>query len=356
MGQWEFELLDTVGDALGSLSVAKSRKVTWYLDDAAKASFTIDGLHPQAELISETATDLRVYDPDHTVRFRGRMGSSNDDVSAAGHISNLTAVDYRGFLARRTIWPTSTQSWLTTEQTAIGWQLINESQALPGGALGITDGSSATGITRSPVYASGAAISKTITDLGNLASGFDWEIDPNLSFNTFYPQRGIDPGITIAYGAEIASFRQTIDTGTFATAIRYSGDQSLVEQVVTTTTFGAAGRWEIQIGDPSILNQSILNNRAQWELLKDQVLTPSYELTLRPGWWTPDLLWLGDTVTLVLKSGKINVNKPFRIVRVDVTQGDDGGQVVVLGCGNALTTQEKQLRQLIADVIQLQKR
>jgi len=93
MGQWEFELLDTVGDALGSLSVAKSRKVTWYLDDAAKASFTIDGLHPQAELISETATDLRVYDPDHTVRFRGRMGSSNDDVSAAGHISNLTAVE-----------------------------------------------------------------------------------------------------------------------------------------------------------------------------------------------------------------------------------------------------------------------
>lgn len=358
MGDWSFIVADVEGDHLGDLATASAKSVIWPLDAAATASFTMDGTDPKAALVVEAETDLIVIDGTNRRRFRGRMGSSDADVSATGHVSNYSAVDYRGFLDRRFIQDAWPLTYTTTEQVAIAWDLISRSQALAGGGLGITDGTVPTGIFRTRTLTAGNSLQQTITEFGDLASGFDWEIDADLVFRTFYPQRGIDPGLTLAYGAQILSFKETKDTSTFATAIRFSGDSTLTTQFRTVTTFGPAGRWEVQVGDPNIFDQAILNARADSELIQDQAFTPTWEcvLDLSKFAWTPDLLWVGDTVTLVLKSGNINVNAPYRVLQVQVDLGDDGGKTVTLTFGTALTTEQKRLRKVVAGIASLNRR
>lgn len=115
MSDWHFVIADPFGDASGELTSAKTRTITWQLDAAAVASFSMSGGHPQTKLITETETDLIVFEGS-TARFRGRLGSSTDALSSAGHQCQFSAVDYRGFLDRRIIWPGSTIAFSATDQ------------------------------------------------------------------------------------------------------------------------------------------------------------------------------------------------------------------------------------------------
>jgi hypothetical protein len=358
VGDWRFVLVNSNdGSNIAGLTAAKTRKVIWYLDAACTASFVLPGTHPQALPILETQTDLKVFDDTGALRFRGRLGSSTDDVSDAGHVCNFSAVDYRGFLDRRTFWPTSTLTFSGVEQVSIAWQIITDTQALAGGDLGITLGSSpATGVVRSAAYPVGTSLGQTLKAIGDVSSGFDWEIDQNLAFNTYFPLRGRNPGLTLAYGAQITSFKRTVDTSTFANAIRYSGDAALIPVVAELGAYGAGGRWELQSGDVTIFDQSTLNAKATYELAKDSALDPSYAVVLKPGWWTPDVLWLGDVATLVLNSGRLAVNNQYRVNQVEVDQGDDGGQIVTLTFGPVVTNPDMRVRDALQRLTQLERR
>lgn len=333
---WRFVLCDTSGNQIAGLTAATSRKVVWALDDACTASFTLPGTHAQAQQIEETETDLLVYDEGGEPRFRGRLGSSTDDVSSTGHVCNFSAVDYRGFLQRRIIWPGSTTVFTSEEQTAVAWQLIADTQAQTAGDLGISDHSIPTGNLITVTYDEGTNIGQTVASIGDVDNGFDWEIDPLLRFNTYFPNRGADPGITLAYGPQIASFTRTFDSSTFATAIRYSGDStSTTPETKEASSFGPAGRWELQTGDTTITDQVFLDGKATRSLTTSEVLDPSYQVILNPKFgWTPDVLWIGDTATLVLKSGRLNVVGMFRANTIEVDEGDDGGIVTTITFGD----------------------
>ena len=333
MSDWRFVLATTAGDHIAELSGATARTITWNLDSPATASFNIPGTMSVASQIVESATDLLVYSPSSALKFRGRMGSSDDSVSAAGHTCSLAAVDYRGFLGRRIIWPGSTATFTTVEQTSIAWQLISDSQALPGGNLGITNSSVTSGVTRSMTYAEGDVILSRIDELSAFTDGFEWEIDPSLAFQTYYPYRGNLSGLVLSFGKDIVSFQRTLDTSTFANAVRWSGATGLTAVTAAASTFDATGRWEIQVGDTNVADQPTLNAKAPWELAKDSTVTPAYQATLTPGWWTPEALWLGDAATLSLKSGRLDVFAQLRVTSVTVTVGDSGGEVVTITFG-----------------------
>lgn len=331
---WHFVLVNTDGSAIGELTAAKSRKVIWPLSDAASASFTIDGQHPQALLISELETDLIVYDDAGTKRFRGRLGTSGDQVAASGHQASFSAVDYRGFMGRRILWPGSTTTFTAVDQALIPWVLISDSQGLPGGNLGITEGvGNPTGVIRTFTFAVGSKLSDLFSQVANVTNGFDYEIDPNLALNVFYPQRGSATQSVLEYGGTVLSFARTLDTSKFANAVRYSGESSLTPVTAVASSFSAAGRWESQVGDTSVLDQPTLTLKANQELATDEVPQPSYSMVLRDGWWSPEVLWLGDSAPIVLKSGRMNVISTQRLTQVDLDLGDDGGKTVTLTTG-----------------------
>lgn len=359
MADWRFGLVNSDDDsAIGALGAATSKKVTWVLDDSASASFNMDGTHPQAALIEEITTDLVVYDPGGVKRFRGRMGASTDDVSTAGHACTFSAVDYRGFLnSARILWPGNTDLFTSVDQALIAWTLIADSQALPGGDLGITRGlGQTTGVLRDRTYDEGSQLGDLLTQLGDVDDGYDWEIDANLAFNIFYPQRGNSGGGQyLDYGGRVLSFKRAIDPSTFGNAIRESGDDSLTP-VTAVGSFGAAGRWERQIGDTSILDQPTLTERATADLATSETINPSYTVVLKPGWWSPDVLWLGDTVTFLAKSGRLNINAEYRITQVEVDVGDDGGETVTLTIGPVIFDEAQELASALQRLGSLERR
>ena len=148
--EWAWYLLDpATGGYISALTTATARQLNFPIDAGATAQFTmpgsvdLSGPAPETALIVELATDVYVTRNGRPV-FRGRIGTSADTHANDSDTLQFTAVDYRGLLDHRVIWPGSQLVFDGThspnEQTAIAWKLISDTQATEGGDLGITEG------------------------------------------------------------------------------------------------------------------------------------------------------------------------------------------------------------------------
>ena len=62
-------------------------------------------------------------------------------------------------------------------------------------------------------------------------------------------------------------------------------------------------------------------------------LEPAYTLTLAPGRWSPADAWLGDTVRVIVRSGRLDVDTSVRITAVGIDVDDNGRETVSLAAG-----------------------
>ena len=143
---WVFYLSRPTGENVGALQAATSRKLVFSLDSAATCAFTMPGDHPETAQVNELAVDV-VAARNGVALFRGRVGGAQDTLTAETVTSAFTAVDYRGMLDRRIMWSGVTRSWRGADQADIAWQMIADTQALDGGALGIVRGNADRGAT-----------------------------------------------------------------------------------------------------------------------------------------------------------------------------------------------------------------
>ena len=105
-------------------------------------------------------------------------------------------------------------------------------------------------------------------------------------------------------------------------------------QVADGSTVWNIGIWATAEEDTSIVEQSELQARATARLQELELLTPTYTVDLVRGFWQgPDHIWLGDTVRLILRSGRVQEDVSLRVTGVDVTVGDDGSEDVSLTVG-----------------------
>lgn len=335
MAAWSFVLAEPAPTGLGfrQLTAATSRRVTWRLDDACDASFDIDGRHDEASEIEELATDLLVY-RDGSKVLRGRIGSESDEIDASTHQASFAAIDYRGMLQYRFVGAAGA-TYIATDQAAIAWGLINTSQALSGGNWGITNGvGSSSGTNRDRTYDPGKPLSEALAELGRVDDGFEWEIDADLALNRWFPTRGSANGVVLDYGGLVTQVRRNLDPSAFANSVLAVGDQALVPATAVTAGIGTdpRGRWERSFGYSSIKEQATLDARALWLADQTNTLRPEYVVTLRDGAWEGfDHIGLGDTVTLAVKSGRLQVADAQRVVEIAVDLDDDGAETVTLG-------------------------
>lgn len=357
MARWAFVLTDTAGNALGELDQARSRRLTVRLDNAADAAFTVDGADPRALDIAELATDLKVF-RDGTLLYRGRIGQTQDQAGADRHSISCESADYRGLLGRRILY--TDLAFTATEQEAIGWSLIADTQARPGGNLGITRAGVATGVTRDRTYPAGKNVGEALTQLGQVANGFDWEIGPDLVYRV-WTERGADNGVVLDYGGLISGFSRTINPSNYANAVRVSGSDDPPTVAETREAAGlataATGRFDAQHGDPDITVQSTLAAKADWHLAEDQTIRPSWSVTMRADAWEGrDHIWLGDTVLLAVRSGRVNTVEALRVHELEVDVDDDGAETVRLTLGRPPVKLDQQLRKVLQRVTDLERR
>ena len=358
-GRWRFVLCDRYGVDLAELVDAYSRNAVFDVSKPAQTTFVISGRSPQVPDIGELYTDLRAWRwNDNTgaddLMFRGRIGQTQDTLSADSHVVNVTALDYRAMLTRRVnpFW----LFWTQVEQLQIAEDLIHHANTLnyywtpppfgtnadlgirPAGRLNPDSsplGAGAVTMLRDRVYVGGETVGSLIDDLSNCVNGFDWEIGADLGARFWYPQRGATiTGWAAEYGSTVAALSRTVNSSAYANWIRVTGkaaDPAVPPMSSTAYQAGLSdpvatpwGIWQSPGAYPDISDQTTLDQQAAGLLAADALLEPSYVLEATPGRWNPSDCWLGDTVRVIVNSGRLAVDNAFRLQTVAFDISDDG--------------------------------
>jgi hypothetical protein len=368
--RWQFVAGPATGGYEYALTAAKNRSYTARLTDQSELGFTIDGRHPEAATLTELASDVHLlFTGDDKVTFeldRFRVGTSGDDLDDTSHKATFTGLDYKGVLARRRLYAGATLVFTGIDQGEIVWSLISYTQGLPGGYLGIAKGwvgTSPTGIPRDRTFAAGDSIGERIQELSEVSpNGFDWDVSPNGPSSLvlqIWAQRGTDRGVVLEYGGLIKSVRREVSPADYANAIRQSGADGLVAQDRTATDIAnrPEGRWDAVFGDTNLLTQAAVNERSDWQLGQSQVVRPTYTVTLiQGGWKGPTHIWLGDTVQLIVMSGRLQVNTALRVYEIQIQIDDTGGETVTLTLGGPRPDTRRRVRDTERRLTDLERR
>jgi hypothetical protein len=125
----------------------------------------------------------------------------------------------------------------------------------------------------------------------------------------------------------------------------------------TTDAFNlGTGVWMTGDQDTDQYATAYLGQIAQGRLNVGSVLVPTYTLTLRAGFYYRGAFNIGDTVPVVIQSGRLNVSTSLRVLGITYEPTDDGDEKVTVTVGRAPTTLADLLGEQAADVRALSRR
>lgn len=349
-GEWTFLLRgpDVTGNYIPSTWVTHSnlmgirdQRLTVRLNDTSEFSFAVNGYHDDAKIIKELETDILLFRNGASV-FRGRVGPSTDNIGTETHDVNFTAYDYREILNRRILYPGDAvltyAATVAKDERQIAWNLIQATQGRVNGDLGITLWPDAdTNTERLRTFTAGQNIGQIMQELSDAEYGMEWLIDASLQLRVFEnghfgkqgPQSPTVRYNQLEYGVNVTKVIRTLDIQEYATAALYIGGTGTTPVQRTSyavdNSVQVTGRWERTQSETDNTNQSKLVEQANGDFNEAQRLIPSYTVTLVPGsWGGPQDMWVGDTVILLVDSGRINVNTTYRVLEISVGINQEG--------------------------------
>jgi hypothetical protein len=346
------------------LSRATGRKVILRLSGAHEASFSLDGTSRDASRIRELVTDVWLWWNGRPL-YRGRVGSTGDDHDGDRHAMTVASADYRALLGRRLLYEGDTLTYTQVDQAQLAWNLISTTQGRTGGNLGIVRGAGqTTGVLRDRTWKPGESVLHYLELLADVQGGFEYDLTPSatstaLSFDIFYPRRGTDRQVVLDFPGAITRWSRQVDPGQYANSVRMSGDEAIAPARADATDIASRdeGRWDWQVGDTTIKEAATLTARVQSELAKAQALTPSWRVTLRRGFWGgPDHIWLGDPVTLAVKSGRLNTLTSLRVQEVGIDLDDNDEATISLTLGQVPPQRRWRLQRIDQRLTTLERR
>jgi hypothetical protein len=382
---------------IAELPHARARTLTQAWDAPATFAFTVDGHSPAAAYIAELATDVIAWRWDEASgtdipMFRGPICQAQDTIDEDSHAVTFTAHDYLALLARRYITGPSGYGIVGTDQDTIAATLVRLATGqvasggpnlTPGSYLPVTtalvnpDGTAraAAGILRDRTYAAGTEIGQALDELAKVAGGFDYDLSPRsdlAGFDTvrlFYPAQGVNrTGLALVYGSTVSTVQRSVDSGVYGNYWRVIGNNGSADPAAlqlfgqaynsdaSSGTAGAVGTWMSVDNAADVTIQSTLDAQAAGDLNLNGILVPAYQLGLTPGWYTWGNPNMGDTVGLVVQSGRLNVSTTVRVVAITYNVGDDGQEDVALTVGRPVRDLSAMFTQADRDVNALTRR
>lgn len=341
--QWRLAAFpwSAIGDAQ-EVREYETAKLSFKLNAPSTCSFSMDGQSRVAASIQELVTDMLVSIVGIGYISRMRCGSAQDTLGETNHGCSFGFLDYRGVLNRRKIRSTDTLSYSSTDQGSIVMGMINSVQARTNGNYGISAGSVSTGVSRTVQLAEGEFAGKRIETLSNMDNGFDWDIVPNattgaLVLNLWTPNRGSSVGQTLEYGRSVRAATRAKAVSSFANDILTTGGPTTtpVQSESPLIATDPAGRWDAVMNYSDVAEQATLNDRGAFNIDNASQLLPTYTVTLKRGFWEgPSHIWLGDTVGLNVRSGRINESLTnLRVLQIDVDLLSEGDEEVRMTLG-----------------------
>lgn len=338
---WQWVIGPASGGHTMAIAQNTERTATFQLTNPSTSAFKVLGSSPAAMAITELASDLHLI-RDRVYLDRMRIGPSTDTLDASRDDAEFHALNYRDLLARRRLYDDSTLTYTGVDRAQLVWQLIQQTQGRSGGQLGITQGNTPTLGVTTQTFSAGDAIGEQIQNLSAVQApaGFDWDITPvspsalNLDV---WAQRGYDRNVLLLWGGKlIKTISREADPSTYANGIRQTGADGLTAEIREASDLATRpeGRWDATFGDTTLATQPAVADRATWQLAQSEVIQPTYTLTLTTGAWQgPGHIWLGDTVRLVIPSGRLRVDTPIRVYAIQVDLDAAGNETVQLTLG-----------------------
>lgn len=381
------------------LTAATGKKVSIFLDQPHEISFSMNGEHPEAQLVEELMSDVVASFDDGTGAgqqklVRARVGPTSDSGNETSVDCTFRALSYRDLLNRRILYTNKSYAALYSGGLeAIGWDLITAAMAPDGGNLGIsrgtTGGTTASGSSNPSIdLEAGMVVGEQITKMFEETTGYDWDITADLVWQTYIrPRRAVPgPGTVLAptfagrflldYGGSVASYTRTVDPSDYANAVRVTGGTpqsppggyvipNQTAQAAALTESGSypngqlrQGRWERQYSDTDIFSSARALQRAQELVADSQVITPTYTLTLKPDMWHgPTDMWVGDEVPVVIQHGRLNVDTVGLVTSLQIEIGDNGDETVTVTVNglDLKSSYYRKQKKLLADVARLER-
>jgi hypothetical protein len=185
----------------------KDRSLAITIDRATLDGYLEEVNQTKGNLFENEYREAKLYDEDENLLFYGFV----DETSTSGGLveAGTYTVTCKGFftlLAKR--YTNDLRTYTAQDSSDIAWDLINYTQGLTYGDLGISRGVDPTTVNRNRTIRYGE-IKKEIEGLSNtkLKNGFDFEIDNLKNFNVFFPQKGsYKPEIILERGFNIDSY------------------------------------------------------------------------------------------------------------------------------------------------------
>lgn len=365
------------GTIVTELADAHPIKLHFELGGPATAELVVDGRAPTCALIQELSQDVCVYrwnpyTASYEILFRGVVGHTEDAVGDTNHTVTVQSTDYRAMLARRPVGGPLT--FTQADQFTIADGLVQG--PLPFGGQGTAydmgiapailrnpDGthvpSALTGVKRDRSYTGAEKSGEMLDNLSKVIDGFDWGCEPvdvlhvatppniNCQPTVWYPQRGVTKSFVADYGGTVAEVKRTVDSTTFANWIRNDGqavDDVAVYavaagDVVTNPQLHPEGLWPEGTSSSSTETGVSLQEQANSRLAEASVLVPSYSLVLAPGAWNwKNDAWLGDTIPIKIRSGRLKVDTAARILALDFDVNENGIERITVTVARVVPT------------------
>jgi hypothetical protein len=230
------------------------------------------------------------------------------------------------------------------------------------------------GVLRDRTYPPQTELLGALTNLAAVQGGFDFDVVPmgapdheTDALRIFYPRQGVTRTAPVLdYGGLVATVTRALTSNDYANYARVIGnngssDPAAAQKYAEAMDLPAAsgvtvGLWSYPDNAADVSIQSTLNDKAAGDLAYYGVLVPSYTLGLAPGAYYAGMFNMGDTLPLVIMSGRLRVNTTVRVVAVAFSVGDDGDEDVEVTVGRPVKTLLGLLSATAADVNALARR
>lgn len=220
MAEWTVEIYDPSGNRVADL-VGKSltRKIQKVRNraDTINLSYDIDTIKKLCNTIGITMWQLFAVNQNEVrIKRNGGVVSAGQIVRVQPSVDgdqrkvDIIAVGWFDLLGARKL--NTAQSFTAEDAGQIAWGLIDYTQNLTNGDIGITLGSIGTSVDRDRNYESEKNIKDAIIQLSEVQNGFDFEVTWDKKFNVYYPKIGtLRNNVILKYPGNIRALNFTRD-------------------------------------------------------------------------------------------------------------------------------------------------
>jgi len=334
---WTFRIKDSSGTLVANLVKIQKRQIKLGLNKAGEAYFTYDlkDFYDLATTVNLTVKSLLGVGRNtlecvrnDEVIFAGQIVNANIKMDTETATLEVKVMGWFWLLGFRFAGLTSDKTYSSTDAGSIAWDLIDTTQNLTYGDLGITQGTIQTSINRTLTYTR-KNIKEAIEDLSGADNGFDFEITPTKVFNVYYPIKGIDRTSTVIFrypGNIIKSIEEVNDASNLANSVLAIGSGFGLQEInVQKDDISAQSVYTLKqrIKRVKDLNNAVvLGDIAQQEIDVYASINPYFRLKLYGGnGITPSVedFSVGDTIRLIIDKSFWSEDQDFRIFEIYIT-------------------------------------